>query len=308
MTHQPDFVAVRPSETDAYGLRDAYVLAHVRYRCQQAEPCSDGRRYWAASYETIAAGIGLRRDAVKRALLSLRGQGAVVAKRFGKPGDQTWAYSADLPSGENAPVQNGADLPSGENATPSGANALTIGRNRPGTRAQTPDVLLSQKERKKREGACAPPPPPSPTGDGSSNTTPRCDRHPHGNAATGCVQCQRVREWNEAQAAEARRQAQAAETEARRRALRDRHAVVASCRLCDDAGYRLPDRVRVCDHDPDSAARTKHGLAQVRAVLDARRSTGSTGEGDTGEPSSDAHKATQPLRHAAKPALRQEAS
>lgn len=58
----------------------------------------------------------------------------------------------------------------------------------------------------------------------------------------------------------------------RRDALYDemviRATAVANCQLCDDDGYRLPNKRTVCDHE-DHRAQTASGRAAVQQVLDA---------------------------------------
>lgn len=229
-------------DLEVFGFRDAAVLALIRYRTELLAPADDGRRYWTASYEDMAAQlVGERpggRDAVKRALLSLRAKGAVTAKRFGPPTDQKWAYSADLPGGEIALVRDGSDQPQGGNAPVihnQGENALVPGRKRPGTRAKTPSLLPIETGDKEEKRASAPTSPPTLTVISNSNPSlppmqrqPRCDRHPNGTSAP-CRQCQQVREYQDA--------AEAEDAQARDRLNRHVLAAIDACGECDDRGF-----------------------------------------------------------------------
>ncbi|GAB3225533.1 hypothetical protein [Mycolicibacterium hippocampi] len=236
MTARPPFVKVPPGWVEQFGVRDAYVLAHIDFRCQHGGPGDfehdgQGRRYWCASYETIAGEVCLKRDAVKRALLALKAQGVLLANRFHPGKDQTWGYHPDLPSGENALAQNGAEQPTGESALWEGENARGVGRKRPGTGAKTPDAPYIETVETKRESAGAPDvrddSTPS-TAAANDDPPPRfCPEHPRGTREK-CGACQQHRE---------KRRIWDREHEARLRA--EAKALMAACQWCDEGGWVL---------------------------------------------------------------------
>lgn len=108
----------------------------------------------------------------------------------------------------------------------------------------------------------------APPGNGNLNN-PRCPKHfnvPAEDRGPNCRNCRRHREWLQAEADPA---TQAAATQAAKRAeLRELAAVkaqaIADCAMCDENGYH---GTRVCDHDPERAAKASRGSALARAAL-----------------------------------------
>ncbi|MEY1677269.1 hypothetical protein AB4Z55_24145 [Gordonia sp. ABKF26] len=99
-----------------------------------------------------------------------------------------------------------------------------------------------------------------------------CSRHPEGTDRP-CGPCKDARQHHDAWLADQSRRAAAARSEAARTAAELRAAEIANCDLCDSNGYRGN---RVCDHDPETAARAARGMALVREQLAASASKGSS--------------------------------
>jgi hypothetical protein len=90
---------------------------------------------------------------------------------------------------------------------------------------------------------------------------PHCPRHPEGSFGQPCRDCGRARERNTQWHKDRAHRAAVRQSEAARTAAADRARAIADCDMCDEHGYRDG---RVCDHDPDSVARSRRGIAAVR--------------------------------------------
>ncbi|WP_244971572.1 hypothetical protein [Gordonia rubripertincta] len=132
------------------------------------------------------------------------------------------------------------------------SEVLTLGSSR--ARAREADTVETQPEPSTIEPPNGDPEPPT-----------RCKAHaddPDHTAPCGpCANFRKAHErWTER---ENRRRAQARSAEARTVAQL-RAAEIDACDLCDERGYQGN---RVCDHDPDTAARAARGMALVRQQL-----------------------------------------
>ncbi|QBG78543.1 hypothetical protein SEA_BARCO_68 [Gordonia phage Barco] len=103
--------------------------------------------------------------------------------------------------------------------------------------------------------------------------TPRCPKHIDVENPPACGACADARRTRETWDTEQTQRRKAAQSEAARTAAELRAAEIANCDLCDSNGYRGN---RVCDHDPDTAARAARGMALVREQLAASASKGSS--------------------------------
>lgn len=290
---EPEFVKTMPPETRLYGGDAAIVLAHIRFRCQRPPRRDDdyvehdGHTWWRVSYEHLSTETGVKVKSVRTSVTKLVQAGVLLAKNLPPYNDRRRCFrveAADLPLAHSGTSLT-CDKPAGADDVPDGADRLPVEAVRLPIRADAP---ISQKDRRGEGRTVAPTSPPTLTVISNSKPPmrpPRCDRHPEGTTAP-CRQCQAVREWQEAAAAE--------DAQARDRLNRHVRAAIAACGECDGNGLVDGDNeVRRCALHPN---------------LDSLVSAGSAGRGDTGGPPSDAHRASQPLRHAAKPAPAQGAS
>ncbi|MGP4054290.1 hypothetical protein ACTWP6_05615 [Mycobacterium sp. 4D054] len=125
------------------------MLAHIRFRCESEGANRferDGFRWWRVSRRDLGEEIGASADTVKRALWKL-GDAVVSANNLDNPEDQTRAYrpadAGDAVSCQKADSPQ-SDLPEGEIAEDLGEIATPPGRNRHGTGAKSPSVLLTE--------------------------------------------------------------------------------------------------------------------------------------------------------------------
>lgn len=169
--------------------------------------------------------------------------------------------------GETEPIAEGIGegIPEGsvgvEVGVISPTEVLTLGSSR--AREANPDVAESEP---------APHPIGPPNGDPEPPT--RCKAHADDPDHTApCGPCANFRKAHEKWADRERRRTATAQSEAARTAAELRAAEIANCDLCDSNGYRGN---RVCDHDPDTAARAARGMALVREQLAASASKGAS--------------------------------
>lgn len=302
---EPEFVKTLPPEARLYGGDAAIVLAHIRFRCQRPQRRDDdylehdGHAWWRVSYEYLSAETGVKVKTVRTSVTKLERAGVLLANNLPPYNDRRRCYrlqAADLPLAATGTSLT-SDKPAGAGDVPEGADHLPVGAVRLPVGADAP---IYQESLEGGEGADAPTPPTPPKltlvskeqtaglpDDLPPQPPPRCDKSPDGdNCSTPCRQCQAVREWQEAAAAEA--------AEAHALFNRQVRAAIKACPECDGNGLVDGDnQVRRCTLHPN---------------LDSLAAAGGAARGDTGGPSSDAHRATQPLRHAAKPAPAQGAS
>ncbi|AVP42296.1 hypothetical protein SEA_FENRY_70 [Gordonia phage Fenry] len=103
--------------------------------------------------------------------------------------------------------------------------------------------------------------------------TPRCPKHidvENPPACGACADARRTRETWDTEQAQRRAESERAERLAAAEAAR---AAIDDCGICDENGYR---GTRLCDHDPETAARAARGMALVREQLAASASKGSS--------------------------------
>ncbi|QDF17168.1 replication initiation protein [Gordonia phage William] len=174
------------------------------------------------------------------------------------PADLRDGFTEDYPEGlpEDLPQGLGVGYPQGftlglPETDPEGLGVNSLPAPSP---APTTSSLEGYVSREPHQGDHDPHTPP----------TPRCPKHidvDNPPACGACADARRARESWESEQARLRLDAQRAEREA---AAAARAAAIDACDLCDERGYQGN---RVCDHDPDTAARAARGMALVRQQL-----------------------------------------
>jgi hypothetical protein len=142
-----DFIMVRAALVKRLGgANEALVWSRIEYRTNSAKDAheADEKLWWAASYEVVADETGLSRDQVKRAVAKLVESGFLLAEKH-HGSVQTMSYSPV--------ILHRAESPDG--VVPSGEIALSIGRNRPMTGAESPDAPLFKKKEEVKKGGAA---------------------------------------------------------------------------------------------------------------------------------------------------------
>jgi len=264
MSARVPFVRVIPEEIGRYGFAGATFVAHIRYRCATDGPgrfMADGVRWWQVSLTQLAAELHVSKDVAQRTMKRLGD--AVVAKRFGDPGDQTRAYR--LASDDTALTTQNAE--SHRAYHPERGIAPTPTRNRTDPDAKSRFLPRSgEGEERGRTGPVGAPTPPAaladpdappndhaaPITDASTEPPPRrCpdhidwDVHRKG-PVPGCGACGDYREAH----ARWKRRHQEAEEDAIAKAAATRKTIsdaIEKCPECDAFG-RLDDLTDCPNH------------------------------------------------------------
>lgn len=212
-----------------------------------------------ASVATIASRMGISRTTVKRAIVTLKQLGLVVAlEQPGRPTRYQFVDGLrDVEPRSHATQVN--DDPgharAGSPVTEGVAHPRPRGwvTDEPQTRSLTRELTGGARRDADRPRLTVVAEPPSRT----------CERHPDGTDMP-CAACGDARHrYDEF---EQRRRLSALEVQRaeREQVVATERAAIRACGMCDDRGYRgsMP-----CHHDPDGDARCARGMAQVRAVL-----------------------------------------
>ena len=268
-----DFMIVRPELVRRVGAAGALIIAALEYRCQIAgidRVEDEAGRWWRVAQHGLAESTGLSRDTVKRELRKLVSADEIEVAKHHLNGvsDQTVSYRKLLQPaiGRNRPMDSAE----------SHNDSSGVGRNRPIECAESPNHHWAEspnvplfKELQEGVGRADGPEVVSPAAEVAPPV--HCSKHidnPTTDPCRGCGDARRERErWELEQATAAK---VAISVRARQRAELLAEAI-DECDLCDERGYlgRVP-----CEHNPERPEINRRGMAQVRAVLDAKRKAG----------------------------------
>jgi hypothetical protein len=174
----------------------------------------------------------------------------------------TWG---DSPRGSNGGSTRPAETGPTDGPTPRGSTGPPVSVSVSVSPSRPTDTHLGRGHTRNDEPAQTAPPAPS---DEPPRRCPKHEDHDDPPLCGNCAEARRANDkWNLAQrkAETETLNAQAAQRRADEATARTQ--AIANCPLCDPDGYRLPDTLTVCDHQPDRAQTNARGIAAVRAAL-----------------------------------------
>lgn len=268
-----DFMIVRPELVRRVGAAGALIIAALEYRCQIAgidRVEDEAGRWWRVAQHGLAESTGLSRDTVKRELRKLVSADEIEVAKHHLNGvsDQTVSYRKLLQPaiGRNRPMDSAE----------SHNDSSGVGRNRPIECAESPNHHWAEspnvplfKELQEGVGRADGPEVVSPAAEVAPPV--HCSKHidnPTTDPCRGCGDARRERERWELEQATAAKVAISARARQRAELLAE---AIDECDLCDERGYL---GIVPCEHNPERPEINRRGMAQVRAVLDAKRKAG----------------------------------
>lgn len=268
-----EFMIVRPELVRRVGAPGALIIAAVEYRCQIAgidRVEDETGRWWRVTQYGLAAATGLSRDVTQRQLHKLLKDGEIQSARHQTQGvsDQTLSYrKAPRPAIARNRAMDSAESHNGRSEQARN-RAIECAESRNHHCAESRNVPLF-KELQEGVGRADGPEVVSPAAEVAPPV--HCSKHidnPTTDPCRGCGDARRERERWELEQTTAAKVAISARARQRAELLAE---AIDECDLCDERGYL---GIVPCEHNPERPEINRRGMAQVRAVLDAKRKAG----------------------------------